>query len=901
KELAKSKAEIACIAVFEAEVFIAGTERGKTFISSRKELQKDFVKYCKFQRERQEKAALLPVNGLTADTEEAEALVKSVEDFFSYCYGKALGKATLVPVPYEKIQSDQLFLVVQGLPRGITLQHPSKYDVLTLKWILEHKSQISFVIKRLFAVCCAALSALVGLKSGSDICSLCHTSTAPSLGMAPVAVKEEPNDPAFDQYNAPVAPSQTSDQVQRIALVKNYTGRSSVLLFLSPSDPPQPASSVTIQDPEVEVTIEDEYMPRSKRPKNTESVNDAASTGRRRRNFNFDKWNARITNLRKQVQDVFEKKYGEAINAKGPVSIPDSVYQLSEEDLVVEGLPEGVPFRRPSTYGIPRLERILIVKQQIRFVIKKQAAASPRQDAASPQQAAASPRQDTPSQDKPAAGVKNEWYAKIIRLRKEVDELFAKKFAEALGSTEPKAVPYQKFEAHPTDLYVEGLPDNILFRNPTWYGIPRLERIIQMGQRIKFVIKKPELLTVNTPEVTPRVTDNSGKEDWNVRITRLRKEVEEIFNKKFGEALGLSEAVKVPYPLFEANSKHLYVEGLPEGIPFRSPTWFGIPRLERIIRGKCKIKFVVEKPELVTSSLPPALANKVNTEAGSPKSSERSQSPASSSDVPEIEVTVEEGPDTPEKTDRQTNSPNDGSHSSSMPRAKDFCFDSWNSRINDLKEKVEKIFSERCAAALGMTEPVKVPYGLFESNPDVFCVEGLPEGVPFRRPSTFGIPRLEKILRNKSKIKFIIKKPEKFKEALKENSDKGSQRKNTSSNETHTPSTTTNTVVSRPDPSEDLNIIEVTLSDDECEQLQRTDSARHLREQVNDLFSRKFGEAVGMKSVKVPYRKISSNPGSVVVEGLPPGVEFKPPSYLELSSMRKILESPNSVKFTVVR
>lgn len=61
----------------------------------------------------------------------------------------------------------------------------------------------------------------------------------------------------------------------------------------------------------------------------------------------------------------------EAINAKGPVSIPDSIYQLGEEALVVEGLPEGVPFRRPSTYGIPRLERILIVKQQIRFVIKK--------------------------------------------------------------------------------------------------------------------------------------------------------------------------------------------------------------------------------------------------------------------------------------------------------------------------------------------------------------------------------------------------------------------------------------------------------------------------------------------------------------------------------------------------
>lgn len=62
------------------------------------------------------------------------------------------------------------------------------------------------------------------------------------------------------------------------------------------------------------------------------------------------------------------------------------------------------------------------------------------------------------------------------------------------------------------------------------------------------------------------------------------------------------------------------------------------------------------------------------------------------------------------------------------------------------------------AEALGLSEPVKVPYALFDSSPEDFYVEGLPEGVPFRQPSTFGIPRLEKILRNESKIRFVIKK-----------------------------------------------------------------------------------------------------------------------------------------------
>ncbi|KFW92299.1 General transcription factor II-I, partial [Phalacrocorax carbo] len=699
-----------------------------------------------------------------------------------------------------------------------------------------------------------------------------------SLEMATVAVKEESDDPDYYQYNIP-GPSETSEMDEKIALAKSYT------------DSSQHAPSETSEDPEVEVTIEDDddYLPPNKRPKNTESANEAANTGRRKvREFNFEKWNARITDLRKQVEELFEKKYAQAIKAKGPVSIPYPLFQSHVEDLYVEGLPEGIPFRRPSTYGIPRLERILLAKERIRFVIKKHELLN-------------STREDVPL-DKPVAGVKEEWYARITKLRKMVDQLFCKKFAEALGSTEPKAVPYQKFEAHPTDLCVEGLPENIPFRSPSWYGIPRLEKIIQVSNRIKFVIKRPELLTLTSTEVIQPRSNTPVKEDWNVRITKLRKQVEEIFNMKFAQALGLSEAVKVPYPVFESNPEYLYVEGLPEGIPFRSPTWFGIPRLERIVRGSGKIKFVVKKPELVTSYLPPGLASKINTKAMSPKSSKRSRSPAGNSKVPELEVTVEEGPNKPQTTDVRTNSQTNGSNMSFKPRGREFSFEAWNAKITDLKQKVENLFNEKCGEALGLTEPVKVPFALFESFPEVFYVEGLPEGVPFRRPSTFGIPRLEKILRNKSKIKFIIKKPEMFEAAVKESSARSPQRKNNSSNVANTASTTTNTVVNTAAGVEDLNIIQVTIPDDESERLSKVEKARQLREQVNDLFSRKFGEAIGMNfPVKVPYRKITINPGCVVVDGMPPGVAFKAPSYLEISSMRKILESAEFIKFTVIR
>ncbi|XP_065587834.1 general transcription factor II-I [Cyrtonyx montezumae] len=896
KELAKSKAEVACIAVYETDVFVVGTERGRSFVNSRKDFQKDFVKYCVAEEERtaelKEKKCVLPANRLTVDIMELEALRKSVEDYFCFCYGKALGKSTVVPVPYEKIQRDQSAVVVQGLPEGLAFKHPANYDISTLKWILENKSGISFIIKRPFLEPKKHLGAHVTDPSHSVIppggsCPPVQVKTEPSedsgisLEMSTVTVKEESEDPDYYQYNIPAGPSETSEMDEKIALAKSYT------------DSSEHAPSETSEDPEVEVTLEDDedYLPPNKRLKNTETANEATSTGRRKvREFNFDKWNARITDLRKQVEELFEKKYAQAIKAKGPVSVPYTLFQSHVEDLYVEGLPEGIPFRRPSTYGIPRLERILVAKERIRFVIKKHELLRAAQE-------------DAPL-DKPAAGVKEEWYARINKLRKMVDQLFSKKFAEALGSSEPKAVPYQKFEVHSADLYVEGLPENIPFRSPSWYGIPRLEKIIQVGNRIKFVIKRPELLTLSSPEVIQPGTNTSGKtakEDWNVRITKLRKQVEEIFNMKFAIALGLSEAVKVPYPVFESNPEYLYVEGLPEGIPFRSPTWFGIPRLERIVRGSGKIKFVVKKPELVTSYLPPRLASQVNTKATSPKSS-KTQSPASNLQVPEIEVTVEEGPNKAQTADVQTNSQTNGSNMNLKSRGREFSFEAWNAKITDLKQKVENLFNEKCGEALGLSEPVKVPFALFESFPEVFYVEGLPDGVPFRRPSTFGIPRLEKILRNKSKIKFIIKKPEMFEAAVKESSARSPQRKNSLSNSANTASTTANTAVNTAAGVEDLNIIQVTLLDDESERLSKVEKARQLREQVNDLFSRKFGEAIGMNfPVKVPYRKITINPGCVVVDGMPPGVSFKAPSYLEISSMRKILESSEFIKFTVIR
>ncbi|XP_048645848.1 general transcription factor II-I repeat domain-containing protein 2-like isoform X6 [Marmota marmota marmota] len=90
---------------------------------------------------------------------------------------------------------------------------------------------------------------------------------------------------------------------------------------------------------------------------------------------------------------------------------------------------------------------------------------------------------------------------------------------------------------------------------------------------------------------------------------------------------------------------------------------------------------------------------------------------------------------------------------------------------------------------------------------------------------------------------------------------------------------------------EDLKIVQVAIPDNEKEKLSSIEKTKQLREQVNDLFSRKF----------VPYRKITFNPGCVVIDGMPPGVVFKAPGYLEITSMRRILEAADFIKFTVIR
>ncbi|EGV96861.1 General transcription factor II-I repeat domain-containing protein 2, partial [Cricetulus griseus] len=139
KELAKSKAEVACIAVYETDVYVVGTDRGCAFVNARQDFQKDFAQHCQGEGLPEEKL-LCPENG------EAQMLRKAVEDHFCLCYRKALGTTAMVPVPYEQMLQDKAAVVVQGLPEGLAFQHPDSYSLATLRCILENKAGISFII-----------------------------------------------------------------------------------------------------------------------------------------------------------------------------------------------------------------------------------------------------------------------------------------------------------------------------------------------------------------------------------------------------------------------------------------------------------------------------------------------------------------------------------------------------------------------------------------------------------------------------------------------------------------------------------------------------------------------------------------------------------------------------------
>nr|XP_035968516.1 general transcription factor II-I repeat domain-containing protein 2 isoform X5 [Halichoerus grypus] len=334
KELAKSKAEVVCIAMYETDVFVVGTEKGRAFVNARTDLQKDFAKYC--ITEGAEAKPPCPANGMQIDSGETEILRKAVEDYFCFCYGKALGTTAMVPVPYEKILRDPGAVVVQGLPEGMAFQHPENYGLATLKWILENKAGISFVINRPFLGPASQLGGPVvaadakrSVTSPSESCGPISVKTEPmeDTGMAvkegAVSVKKESEDPNYYGYN--IHENQhpcVSGEVIEMELPMEETG----------------------EDPEAEVKIEDNEKER------LSSIE-------------------KIKQLREQVNDLFSRKFGEAIGVDFPVKVPYRKITFNPGCVVIDGMPPGVVFKAPGYLEISSMRRILDAAEFIKFTV----------------------------------------------------------------------------------------------------------------------------------------------------------------------------------------------------------------------------------------------------------------------------------------------------------------------------------------------------------------------------------------------------------------------------------------------------------------------------------------------------------------------------------------------------
>ncbi|XP_077852743.1 general transcription factor II-I repeat domain-containing protein 2B isoform X16 [Macaca mulatta] len=370
KELAKSKAEVACIAVYETDVFVVGTERGCAFVNARTDFQKDFAKYCVAEGLREVKPPC-PVNGMQVHSGETEILRKAVEDYFCFCYGKALGMTVMVPVPYEKMLRDQSAVAVQGLPEGVAFQHPENYNLETLKWILENKAGISFIINRPFLGPESQLGgpgmvtdAERSIVSPNESCGPISVKTEPmedsgiSLKAEAVAVKKESEDPNYYHYNMQGShPSSTSNEVIEMELPMEDSTP------LVPSEEPN-------EDPEAEVKIEGNT--------NSSSVTNSAAgvedlnivqvtvpDNEKERLSSIEK----IKQLREQVNDLFSRKFGEAIGVDFPVKVPYRKITFNPGCVVIDGMPPGVVFKAPGYLEISSMRRILEAAEFIKFTV----------------------------------------------------------------------------------------------------------------------------------------------------------------------------------------------------------------------------------------------------------------------------------------------------------------------------------------------------------------------------------------------------------------------------------------------------------------------------------------------------------------------------------------------------
>ncbi|NXY82344.1 GT2D1 protein, partial [Alcedo cyanopectus] len=726
--LSKLNAEVACIAVHEESAFVVGTEKGRVFLSARKELQADFQKFCSeypplelsspAPREVQKKAKECGRSVLRVSPDQGSdvyLLRKMVEEVFDVLYSEAVGKSSVVPLPYERFLKEPGSLAVAGLPEGISFKKPMEYDVKSLMAILEHSHSIRFRLKR---------SADEPSREANPSVELTCTSLASKSGRDSGA-------------NGPVAKSSSQDTPSAVTVTNFLYGvslPSQIALDLkqevsSGLGGPNAAGEVLLPRPAGELKV-----PSSQEYSDCCGQKSSVSGGPLIQNVHSskrilfsivhdktDKWDSfiketeDINTLRECVQILFNSRYAEALGLDHMVPVPYRKIACDPEAVEIIGIPDKIPFKRPCTYGVPKLKRILEERHNIHFVIKRWVARKAGTSEGGGSKFTKDPTKLEPSS--PPGEISPEPHRGAVLDLVGISQASSRPLAIAFPylsspagtSGELGGIRQIKIEPDELDIIQITVPDRSPGSDEMQDPVPTHVASEESSYILETVAEKGPSEESRHEEKQMEGSDGIGDV-----LSHLRKQVEILFNTRYAKAIGISEPVKVPYSKFLMYPEDLFVVGLPEGILLRRPNCFGIAKLKKILQASNNIQFVIKRPELLAE--------------GVKEPAERDSSEALLEDA----------------VKRQGFQEN---------------YDARLSRIdiaNTLREQVQDLFNKKYGEALGIKYPVQVPYKRIKSNPGSVIIEGLPPGIPFRKPCTFGSQNLERILAVADKIKFTV-------------------------------------------------------------------------------------------------------------------------------------------------
>ncbi|NXM26852.1 GT2D1 protein, partial [Oxyruncus cristatus] len=608
--LSKLNAEVACIAVHEESAFVVGTEKGRVFLSTHKELQADFQKFCRIQQrkeqdaEAQKKAKECGRRVLRISPDQGSdvyLLRKMVEEVFDVLYSEAMGKSSVVPLPYERFLKEPGSLAVAGLPEGISFKKPMEYDVKSLMAILEHSHSIRFRLKRPADEPSREPNPSVELTC-SSLASKGSQDSGANGPMAKPATQDTPSAIAVTNFlysvslPAPVA----VDLKQEVSLgLPGPTAVGEALLA-------RPAG-------ELKVPSSQEYSDCCGQKSSVSGgplIQNVHSS--KRILFSIvhdktDKWDSfiketeDINTLRECVQILFNSRYAEALGLDHMVPVPYRKIACDPEAVEIIGIPDKIPFKRPCTYGVPKLKRILEERHNIHFVIKRMFderifTGSRFTKDPTKLEPSSPPREISPE---PQRGAVLD-LAATSQANSRSEKCSVSESCEPGTSGELGGIRQIKIEPDELDIIQITVPD----RSP---GLDEMHDLVpthMASEESSYILETVAGTEKGPSEESPReerqmeVSDGIGDV-----LSHLRKQVEILFNSRYAKAIGISEPVKVPYSKFLMYPEDLFVVGLPEGILLRRPNCFGIAKLKKILQASNNIQFVIKRPELLAEGI----------------------------------------------------------------------------------------------------------------------------------------------------------------------------------------------------------------------------------------------------------------------------------------------------------